>query len=301
MHLVKLRVNTYWIQEAQQGRILLPDDDPDAVNRMLTYLYTSKYADVDETDTEVPIDSGPSYEDVKSLSLTTDRKATADGGNSPASDMSSNASRDLKELANAPVHVMLSALLNNVLVYALADKYYIQLLKELSRDKFEIRAADEWGVEEIVAVLPRIYTTTPASDRGLRDVIITVCLPHMDQLMEDENFRDIMHGDAAMCFDLLSAVQLNSHPVSQQTTSMQYVAEKYEDMRIWVAKEERLLKDLVFQSAVCRNCSRPLHLSISNGSAGNWRQPIIIKCQACKYKAHKNTQIRMLDTALIGL
>ncbi|KAL8684852.1 MAG: hypothetical protein Q9224_006099 [Gallowayella concinna] len=266
-----------------EGKILLPDDDTEAVDRMLTYLYTSKYDDVDANEGEVQMGNKESGAEGNTAS-------TAKVSNPVADDLQlqseawSNASQDSWTVAKAPVQVMVSALLNNVLVYSLAEKYDIQRLKELSQDKFEIRAADEWTIEDILHVLPLVYTSTPATDRGLRNIMIRVCLRHMDRLIADDNFREIMHGDATMCFDMLSAVQSDSRPNHWLFESMRDRLAKFEDMRRWVAMQERMLKEIIVDTATCLNCSRPLDLSISNGSAAHWRGPIMIKCRSCKHK-----------------
>ena len=64
---------------------------------------------------------------------------------------------------------IVSGLMANVLVYALAEKYNIEELKLLAFDKF-------WRLSNAFAGFPAVvdavYTTTPDSDKGMRRVII---------------------------------------------------------------------------------------------------------------------------------
>lgn len=54
-------------------------------------------------------------------------------------------------------------------VYALADYLGMQPLKQLVRKKFSEALKENWEVVSFTKALRTIYTTTPASDRGLRD------------------------------------------------------------------------------------------------------------------------------------
>ncbi|KAL8732880.1 MAG: hypothetical protein Q9166_002481 [cf. Caloplaca sp. 2 TL-2023] len=264
----------HYIQEAYEGKITLPDDDADAFERMLTYIYTSKFDDVDPTDVE----KGSTTPEAEIPNV------VATDSNDLSSATSSVVSREIDEACKAPVHVMLSALMNNVLVYALAEKYDVRLLKELAQTKFEIRASDEWAMEDITTVMSKVYETTPSTDRGLRNAMLGVCLRYEDGLMRDENFLGMLNGDATMCFDVLLEVQQKSKRLSVLLSSVQDKAAKFESIKEWVKTEERLLKDIILENTFCRSCAQRLDLSISNGSAAGWKQPIIIKCRNCRHR-----------------
>ena len=57
-------------------------------------------------------------------------------------------------------------------VYALAEKYGIEGLKTLAKQKFEVTAADHWCETEFLESAEEAYTSTVESDRGLRDVVL---------------------------------------------------------------------------------------------------------------------------------
>ncbi|KAL8785822.1 MAG: hypothetical protein Q9213_003129 [Squamulea squamosa] len=189
-----------------------------------------------------------------------------------------------KKPVEIPVHVMASALNNNVLVYAIADKYDIDLLKELAQTKFEIRVADKWAVSDVLKVLPNVYTTTPTTDRGLRKPMLDVCLRYMEQLMCDMNFRLLLQEDAGLCFDVLSEVQKQNNEREPYNVAIEAREARFQRIKDWVQTQERAFKELISHKITCRNCMRPLELTVTNGATTDWRGPFTIKCKACKSK-----------------
>lgn len=273
------------IQEATKNQIDLPDDNPNALERMLTYLYASKYDDLDVSEEETPTKPNDPCEQNAEIS---DPPAAEDRDERSSQTSSGQGMWSIKaEAAELPVHVLVSAINNNVLVYALADKYDIDLLKELAHTKFQIRTADEWAVSEIVNVLQNVYTTTPTTDRRLRTVMLQVCLRYMEDLMQDETFRQLLHGDASLCFDVLSEVQRqNSERANNGITSIVINAREARLKRVmeWTKTQEQGFKHITLANSTCQNCVRPLDLSVSNGATTDWHGPFIVKCRHCRFK-----------------
>lgn len=78
----------------------------------------------------------------------------------------------------------------HVHMYAVGEIYDLPGLKKLAVHNFE---------RDVNATFPRfpaavraIYETTPASDRGLRDVVLRVCAQHARDLMQKPPFEDMM-------------------------------------------------------------------------------------------------------------
>ncbi len=57
-------------------------------------------------------------------------------------------------------------------VFALAEKYAVQGLKELAVEKFETEAATHWESSEFLQAAQVAYTSTADSVRGMRDVVL---------------------------------------------------------------------------------------------------------------------------------
>ena len=80
-------------------------------------------------------------------------------------------------------------LMNNVLVYAIAEKYDIPDLKALAKHKFQDLAWSKWPHEDLHAVVESVFSTTPDNDMGLRQVVLDICEEHFEDILRQEEFR----------------------------------------------------------------------------------------------------------------
>ncbi|KAL8771541.1 MAG: hypothetical protein Q9209_002983 [Squamulea sp. 1 TL-2023] len=277
----------------KDGNVKLGEVDPSTVTRMLKYLYTGNYDDMDD----------PSIEDTYSSNTASCTQEGIEHGMSPvvpdictpSSETTSNTTNALHEAAKAPVHVMISTLTNNIFVYAIADEVAIPLLKDLAKIKFEVRAADEWAVKDIVTILPIVYATTPPSDRGLRQIMLDVCLRSMERLMCNKDFRAMLHGDASICFDVLDAVQMKNEERELGNPIIKDTCEDLEKATEWNLTLVRLFKEFLAQNNTCRNCGWALEISVTNGPAAQWRLPIVMKCRRCRVRYMESCEVRVVD------
>lgn len=163
-------------QEARDRSINLPEDDPQTLRCMLSYLYTADY------------DDGQSA----AVTMSTSHEENAIN-TSKASDEGAGESRSMG-----------STLLNNALVYALAEKYDVEPLKELSKSKFQIQTwGKDWNFDDIPRLLQEVHRSIPATDRGLRDIVIELCAQHIDRLMSNPVFSQVLHEDAILAIEIL--------------------------------------------------------------------------------------------------
>lgn len=84
----------------------------------------------------------------------------------------------------------------NVLVYSAADYYGIKSLKTLAKDKFQkamtLKAA--FDADSFSGVITQIYSTTPSSDRGLRDCAKVLMRAHKNSLRTNQAFRGLLRA-----------------------------------------------------------------------------------------------------------
>ncbi|KAL8671910.1 MAG: hypothetical protein Q9168_003603 [Polycauliona sp. 1 TL-2023] len=239
-----------------------------AVERLLMYLYTGDYKDVDDGLSE--------EQQVKSKNESLQQEAEAPSSedhqaNDSRSESPSSSVQDaIDKAANAMVHVKVPALANNVLVYALADKYDIGLLQSLAQTKFEMRAADQWGTANITSILSKVYASIPATNSGLRTVMLQVCLRYMEGLMQDEAFQELLQGDAAMCFDVLWVVQKQNSERAVYSEVISAREARFHRVTEWTKTQEKGFKQIVLANTVCGQCARPLDLSVANGATTDW-------------------------------
>ena len=138
------------VKEGLSGEIDLKEDDPDMIDNMLHFLYTSDYQD------------------------------DADGGR---------------------------PLLVNAKMYAVGDKYGIHALKTLAKDKFIAALGAGWDIVTFLEVLETVYSTTPASDRGLRDCLALTLKKHKNELHEHEGFVNLIKtklADGEFAMDVIN-------------------------------------------------------------------------------------------------
>lgn len=122
-----------------------------------------------------------------------------------------------------------SALQNNALVYAMAEKYDIVELKALAIERFMGRATNAgggggaataaagegggggiWPVEDFLNVVRTVYDLTPESDRGLRDALVEICAERLTEAMLDsDEFKAVAVECGAFILDLLRYAWVN--------------------------------------------------------------------------------------------
>lgn len=214
-------------KEAATATVILEDDDPSTVRRMLLYLYTLDYEDMNEGETL----TDPSFNDSRSVLMNGD------------------------ELPETPeidhkARILGQTILNNVQVYALADKYDIQTLKELAKRKvidLLAKGSSIWGVDIIVK---QVFSSTPDSDMGLRDLFSEICAvtrafecDYMVELIRENSdlslgilrFMDESHERHVARLEV-GRVRLEDENEGlrvQMSASEQYVGAQLEDMLVW--------------------------------------------------------------------
>ncbi|KAL8990031.1 MAG: hypothetical protein Q9177_001223, partial [Variospora cf. flavescens] len=183
-------------KEAQNSQIYLSDDDPETLERLLRYLYTTNYDDNDvnvndaaeETNGKLPVANASST-------------SSAQRDNPTSLQVMRDAFEPEKEDESA--HHQTPAIMNNAAVYALAEKNDIASLKNLAKETFEDRCACfRWGTENLVATLEFVYTSTPATDRGLRDIMARICLQRLDdscgKTLDTPQLQELMTKEGAL-------------------------------------------------------------------------------------------------------
>lgn len=88
-------------------------------------------------------------------------------------------------------------------VYSLGDKFYIAGLKDVACRKFE-RGLKQVDVEkDLIPIIAEIYGSTPAQDRGLRDLILGKIYEEIQYWVMDGEFMDAASGIHGFYGDLL--------------------------------------------------------------------------------------------------
>ncbi|KAK4695555.1 hypothetical protein P7C71_g2214, partial [Lecanoromycetidae sp. Uapishka_2] len=174
-------------KEAQDGIISLEDDDPFTVDRMMQYLYTMDYDD------------------------------EGGGPDRPYSDLSATATAtamDLEDTKPQPTShedLWRYRLMSNVQVYALAEKYDIGALKKLAMVKLGAMLSSEQScgrgkvADYMQEIIEAVFTSTPDTDRGLRDALIGACSIRLPAMLEDEVMVNVIKENGDFALGLLRA------------------------------------------------------------------------------------------------
>lgn len=87
-------------------------------------------------------------------------------------------------------------LMVNATMYGLGEKYNIQTLKAHAKDKFLAALKAGWDIFSFPEVVKTVYSTTPASDRGLRCSLKPLFLEHKEDLREHDDFVSLINEQA---------------------------------------------------------------------------------------------------------
>lgn len=98
------------------------------------------------------------------------------------------------------------ALLINAQVYTIAEKYNIHSLKKLALKKFDGMAVNCWEDDGFSSAIKEIYTSTPETDKGLRNIVCDRAKINMKVLLRRPDFRATLLEVTEFTVDMLDAV-----------------------------------------------------------------------------------------------
>ncbi|KAF2868103.1 hypothetical protein BDV95DRAFT_580259 [Massariosphaeria phaeospora] len=223
-------------KEAEDKVINLPDDDPEMIRRMVMFLYLLDYDPTASSDCERLRRIKHCYGPVEQASHYHCRFNTGTFFGSEPAPGNLQSNMDCACVVQIPKDTLqpesprppqapqtgfqhsrgqytvqaANPLTIHATMYALADKYQIAGLAKSAGAKFKSCMQDHWDSEDFINAVQIAYTSTPDTDRGLRDVIV--------QAMKDWFKLDVtaMEGaeDKLGTMDELSFLLLKSWPKS---------------------------------------------------------------------------------------
>ncbi|KAL3474861.1 BTB/POZ protein [Aspergillus californicus] len=107
-----------------------------------------------------------------------------------------------------------SPMLFNVKVYQIGDKYGIPNLKAQAKEKFSVAIRTCWEMDDFPIAIASTYSTTASADRGLRDLLVSTSLEHINDLLKNDDFKQTLGETLGFAADL---VQNQDHQVSTTT------------------------------------------------------------------------------------
>lgn len=237
--------------------IKLEEDDPGAVERMISYLYTLEYDDGylrrlwssrpelgDGVNKEAGEDEASAAESQQTVSQ------TPQPSNEPSE---GGLSRRVNTTKQACLVATGKAILANIHVYSIADKYDIVGLKQAARLKFSLISHYMLGTDVYPQIIRLVYETTPSSDRGLRDIVARNCGAEIRTLVDNPIFSALAKELPDFSFDVL-CFTLNSDDLKRKSL--------LEDTMALVNKHES-----------CKQCETRFH--------GRLESERVLRCNRC--------------------
>ncbi|KAL9003595.1 MAG: hypothetical protein Q9188_003546 [Gyalolechia gomerana] len=275
---------------------------------MLRFIYTDGYDEGDQSSVETNgesrdiLDAGESLAgaQIREWALNDDIHATPGMAiRRPISATWTDIISDDGHIGEWKFPVKVSTVWNNVQVYALAEKYDVQPLKSLAAKRFRAGVKGEWETDDILTVLAEVYTTTPSTDRGLREDMLHVCERYSDELMALSTFHEMLRNDGILAVEILrvfhsikESLDIEVYKLKEtledftvQSRKLRKTAQSLQDQltsaKEWAAEEKRVLKDILPSHACCRACSKSLRLRMTRGNTRGKKMAVQLGCDSC--------------------
>jgi len=95
-----------------------------------------------------------------------------------------------------------SPMIFNAEVYSIGDKYGVVALKSRAKKKFDKAVKTCWDMDDFAHAITEVYSSTPSTDRGLRDTIVEVARKNISTLLEKEDFRSVLEETVGFAADV---------------------------------------------------------------------------------------------------
>lgn len=180
-------------------------------------------------------------------------------------------------------------LMNNVLVYAIADKYFIHKLKMLAEEKFKTLTKKDLP-HDFSHIVHEVFNSTPATDKGLRDLVVDKCMLHLDVLLQEEAFKALLHEEAELGCALLyrereERKKLGGHmtkivesyetQIDARSRELESVKNDRDRLQVLLDKREQNLNN----TCNCRHCGASFSCVFRTGES-------LLRCAVCSTKHH---------------
>ncbi|EPE33778.1 POZ [Glarea lozoyensis ATCC 20868] len=209
-------VDREW-KESTTGIFVMEDDDPDTVERLISYMYTMDYTD------------GQQVKHAKHH-----HESTANLAHSQPIDTTGR-----------------NPLLNNALAFVLGDKYDVSGFKNLAKAKYEAALPDYWNSASFVDSLKLLYEASPDSERDLRDIAVKAAGNHARELMDHGEFCALCKANAEIAFDVLAASLVSGK--TRGIPAAPAVSQQYEKCPVCDSEDIELLKAGTMNATIVEN------------------------------------------------
>lgn len=176
-------------QEASEKIVDLPDDDIDTIHRMGSYLYLQ---DFDQDG------NGSSYQELDGTENTDHSTPEGLSREINRSEISETKASSAVGTDEVPY--------NNLRVYVAADKFGVDKLKDLARDRMTSWLQCNWDKEEFPLAVRKIFQSLPLHESQLPDIVVHLISEKAEHLLKQESVLDLLEEFGGLAIAVLKEV-----------------------------------------------------------------------------------------------
>ncbi|OJD15705.1 hypothetical protein ACJ73_08959 [Blastomyces percursus] len=91
-------------------------------------------------------------------------------------------------------------------VYALADMFQMERLKEQAFGRFETKIQQLWISDMFIDYVKEVYSTTNSNDRMMRGAVVGIAVKHIRELWKKQQFRGLVREVGDFAEDMIGAL-----------------------------------------------------------------------------------------------
>lgn len=220
---------------------------------MFLYLYTQDYPDYgvpNMPEKLVPVSGyAPHLRHKRSIEVVTETQPT-----------------EHLEIAKMAASTPFDRMMNNVDVYALADRYHIPDLKTLAKSKFQSLARCKLSLDDFFPLVGAVWWTTPEDDLGLREAVLDICEEQFQDILKSEDPRARVLEIPATGADARSVAvrKLEREQLMLRTKRVGIREKMLEikaalDRKSEISREMALMYETISPNGQCRACHEEFH------------------------------------------
>ncbi|MCJ1403492.1 hypothetical protein MMC11_006715 [Xylographa trunciseda] len=181
----------------------------------------------------------------------------------------------------------------NALMYALGERYNCFPLEDLAKSKLLKYLHLIPNTDQFPELLESVYSETPDSDRGLRDILQKHCVKNAEVILQRQEVVDVMLNIPAIFLDLWKGYLEDSKAQKSldealwqkkieysenKNKSLRSKMATYSTMEAQMKKSQALIECLLS----CGGCRRAFHQTITAPDMDSLTFPGCAKCQAAR-------------------
>ncbi|KAF2655628.1 hypothetical protein K491DRAFT_716060 [Lophiostoma macrostomum CBS 122681] len=184
-------------KEAEDGRVDLPEDEPEIVRLLVQYLYEAEYD-------PHGLDEPPKEHTCHSFG---DHCNTPNVCKHHQCGVAFECSYSCQRFICIECHPLddqlpADSMLTHAKMYEIGDKYDVVGLKELAKNKFAQICRVHWNSPHFPTAAKHAFSTTPDEDKGLRDIVRKTISNHMHLIADKPEIKEIMKEYNGLAYDL---------------------------------------------------------------------------------------------------